>query len=238
MQGRDGGQQQYPADRSSTAAYRFARGQGQGDQRAADLVRQRLDEHTGMMPALPRRPAGMTRLDQPPPPTPRIGRPQYEQKKPPTNWKKRIIVLAIVFGLGSIFVGVLAYGVTNLVLAMSESGGAATRISDFLSNVQTQSYDQAFQDLDATITVQMSSADFTTLGKLDDKCYGQVTNYSELANSSISTVNGTIMSFTYTMMRSKYKGTYSLKLTVQKDAAGNWSITSFGGDLGPAKPTC
>lgn len=219
MQGRQGpgANGQNPLDRSATAGHRFS-----------DL--------TGRQPVIPQRPAGMTRarIDQPPT-TPRVARPQYETSKmrKPKTWRGWALLLV----LGAVLVFVI-YGVTNFVIAANAAFPSATTASGFLSDLKSGNYDDAYNMLSASATVQLGRSDFNTLAQADDHCYGQVTDYNEVDGSATSTADGTIQSYAFAVTRSKLSKPYQLTLTLQKDATGDWNITSFGGDLGPAPPTC
>jgi hypothetical protein len=224
MQGRQGqgDKGQSPQDRSSTSSFR-------------------LSELNGRQPVVPKRPSSMTRLGQPPPPTPRVARPQREnpRERKPRTWKWWLGCSGVVLVLG-IVAAFVVYGVTNLFIAVSVSSGSGNTAVDFLSNLKAADYDQAYSDLDATLTVDLGNADFKQKALADDHCYGQVTDYNEVENSAVSSTNGGLQTFTYTynITRSKMKSPYQMRLTLQKDAAGDWFITNYGGDLGPAPPTC
>jgi hypothetical protein len=240
MQGGQGhrGKGKDPLDRSATGGYnlsermeQFRETGGTGAYRLSDLTA------SGRQPALPKRPPGMMHLDQPPP-TPRVARPRREiQGRKPKTWKwwAGAGCLTVV---GLIVIGMLVYAVTNLFLAVSVSAGSATTATDFLASLQSANYDQAYNDLGASLTVQLSRGDFKQMALADDHCYGQVTDYSEVSGSAVTSQDGNTQSFTYTITRSKLAKSYQLRLTLQKNAAGDWDIINFGGDLGPAPPTC
>ena len=132
----------------------------------------------------------------------------------------------------------MAYGVTNLVIALSVGAGAATVSNDFLANLKSANYDQAFNDLNPALTLQPGKDVFKQKALADDHCYGQVTDYHEVDNSAVSSSDGNQQSFAFTITRSKLKQSYQLQLTLVKDGGGDWSIISYGTDLGPAPPTC
>jgi hypothetical protein len=219
MQGRQGpGEKgQKPLDRSATAGHRFS-----------DL--------TGRQPVIPQRPPGMarTRIDQPPL-APRVARPQHEVSKVrrPRTWRGWALILA----MGIVLVLVI-YGVTNFAIAANAALPSATTASGFLSNLKNADYEDAYNMLSATATLTLAKSDFKNMAQLDDHCYGQVTDYNEVDGSATSTADGTIQSYAYTITRSKLAKPYQLTITLQKDATGDWNITGYGGDLGPAPPTC
>lgn len=222
MQGHQGqrGKGQDPRDRSSTSAFR-------------------LSELSGRQPAIPQRPPGMTHLDQPPPPTPRVARPQREEPKKRKRrsflWWVTAVFVVIISG---IVIGGGVYGITNFFLAVSASAGSANTATDFLANLKDANYDQAYSDLDATITVDLSQSDFKQMAQADDHCYGQVTDYNEVNGSATSSADGNTQSFVYDITRSKLAKSYQLRLNLHKSASGDWTITNYEGDLGPAPPSC
>lgn len=240
MQGRQGqgGRDKDRLDRSTTGSYnlsermeQFRETGGTGAYRLSEL------SETGRVPAVPKRPHGMAHIDQPPP-TPRVARPQKQQRerKPKTwKWWAGAGCLSVV---ALIVVGMLVYGVTNLFIAAGASAGSATVATDFLSNLQDANYDQAYDDLGATVIAHLSRSDFKQMALADDHCYGQVTSYSEVNGSAVTSADGNVQSFTYTIARSKLAKPYQMQLTLQKDNAGSWNVTSYGTDLGPAAPTC
>jgi len=135
---------------------------------------------------------------------------------------------------------IVVYGATNLFLAINATGGSGVVSSDFLAGLKAANYTQSYNSLDPTLTVETSKDDFTQKAKDDDRCYGRVTDYNEVKDSAVSkTVSGVqTISYTFAITRSKLNKPYNLTLTLQKDAAGDWTIISYGRDLGPAVPTC
>lgn len=237
MQGRQGpeGNQQNPLDRSATSGYRFSE-ELEKRRKAGETGAYRFTDLTGRQPVVPKRPPGMSPHLDGPPPTPRVARPQPSKPKPKTwRWWMGAVVVLLV---GGTLLWVVANGAINFFFAASASLGPATAASNFLSDLQSANYDQAYRVLDATLTVQLSSSDFKQMALADDHCYGQVTDYQEISGSATTSADQNRQSFAYTMTRSKMTKTYKLTLSLQKDATGAWFITSFGDDLGPAPPTC
>jgi len=198
---------------------------------------------TGKQRGIPKRPSNMARVEQPPP-TPRIARPRRETP-PPTNWRKRLFFWGILFVGCSILACVIGYAAVSFYEATNATAGSAATVTDFLSSLSTQNYEQAYNDLDATITVETTQNDFTQQAQAYDKCYGAVTNYSEVANSA--TVQGTTQSYSYIITRSKLTTPYTLRLTLQQDKYGSWKVISYTNnnkatlntnDLGPGQPPC
>ncbi|HEV2582483.1 MAG TPA: hypothetical protein VGT44_16620 [Ktedonobacteraceae bacterium] len=193
---------------------------------------------TGRQRPVPQRPPGLARVDTPPA-VPRVNRPQ-RQTKPPKSFRRRLLIFVGALAVLCVLIFAIVYGITNFVIGASSSAGAASTAGDFLSNLQIQNYSQAYQDLDATLTLNMKQLDFQQMATADDKCYGLVTDYTEVSGSATTSTNGNTQSFTYTITRSKLSKTYTLTLTLGKDSNGSWDITNFGPDLGPAPPpaTC
>lgn len=190
---------------------------------------------TGRQPAIPPRPPGMSRVDTPPA-VPRVNRPQ-RQTRPPRNFRRRLLIFVgglIVIG---ILIFVIVYGVTNLLIGVNASAGAANTAADFLTKLQSQDYTDAYQDLDANLTLLMSRQDFQNKAAADDKCYGPITNYVEVSGSATTSNNGNTQSYAYTITRSQLSKTYEMTLTLQKESDGTWDISSYGNDLGPAPPS-
>ncbi len=237
MQGRQGqgSNGKNPLDRSATGAYRIS-DRVEQYRETGGTGAYRLSDLTGRQQAVPRRPPGMAHLDQPPP-TLRVARPQMQrrERKPKTGkwWAgtSAVVVLAVVL------VGMLVYGTTNFFLAISVNAGAASTAGDFLAGLQGANYDQAYNDLAPTLTAHLSRSGFKQMALADDHCYGQITDSNEVNGSAVTGQDGS-QSFTYSMTRSKLAKPYQMQLTLQKDAAGGWNITSYGDDLGPAPPTC
>ncbi|HYK86040.1 MAG TPA: hypothetical protein VEV19_11775 [Ktedonobacteraceae bacterium] len=192
---------------------------------------------TGKQRAVPQRPPNMTRLDTPPS-TPRVARPRREAP-PPRRWRRRLIISSIILVFCCIAAYAIGYGAYNFLAATNSAAGSAVVATDFLSNLKTGDYKQAYNDLDAVITVQTAPDDFAQQAKQDDTCYGTITDYNEIAGSA---VQNSAQSYTYSfsITRSKLTKPYTLKMTLQQDQEGNWRISSYGNnnDLGPGQPAC
>jgi|SRR5579859_5451831 len=198
---------------------------------------------SGKQRTAPQRPPRMARLDTPPA-VQRVSRPQRQQK-PPRSRRRRLLIALIVLGVGAMLVFIIAYGLVNYFIGIGNSAGPANTAADFLVNLQGQHYDQAYQDLDATITGTLHPDAFQTMAQADDHCYGPIKDFNEVEGSAV--ISGNTQTFTYSVTRSKLTKPYSLTLTLQKDPNdpnGNWDITKFTdgngtpNDLGPTPPTC
>ena len=208
-----------PWDRSSGKLLAATNGNGSGKQRA-----------------IPQRPPGMTRVEHPPQST-RVARPQ-RQPKPPKSWGRRLLVFAIVFVACGLIAFAIGFALVNYFTGIGNSAGAANNISDFMLAIKHQNYDQAYNDLDAKITISATNDEFKQMALADDHCFGQVTDFNEVPGSATTSADNTTQSYTYVVTRNKLTKTYKLILTTQKDPDGNWDITSYGNDLGPTTPTC
>ena len=218
MQGRQGSGYN-PWDRSSGKLVAATNGNGNGKQRA-----------------IPQRPPGRTRVEHPPQST-RVARPQ-RQPKPPKSWWRRLLIFAIVFVTCGLIAFAIGFALVNYLTGIGNSAGAANTATDFMLALKSQNYDQAFNDLDAKITISVTKDEFKQMALADDHCFGQVTDFNEVPGSAITSADNTTQSYTYDVTRNKLTKTYKLTLTLQKDPDGNWDITSYGGDLGPTTPTC
>lgn len=189
--------------------------------------------------AIPQRPPGMPRVSQPPnvprvstpPPTPRVARPK-RQAPQPKNLRKQLLLIGSLFLICAILACVGGFVATNVINGINASSGAAATASDFLSSLSQKHYDQSYKDLGAAITLQLSKDDFTKNAQSDDRCFGQITNYSEVPNSAEQQNNS--QSYTYNITRSKLSKPYQMRIVLQQDSEGNtWKIIDYGKNLGP-----
>jgi hypothetical protein len=218
MQGRQGPGYD-PRDPSSGKLLAITNGNGNGKQRA-----------------IPQRPPGMTRVEHPPQTT-RVARPQ-RQPKTPKSRRRRLLLFAIVFVVCGVIVLGISFALVNYFLGIGNSAGAANTATDFMLALKSQNYDQAYNDLDAKITISVTKEEFKQSTLADDHCFGQVTDFNEISGSAFTSTDNTTQSYSYDVTRNNLKNTYKLTLTLQKDPNGNWDITSYGSDLGPTTPTC
>jgi hypothetical protein len=195
---------------------------------------------TGKQRAIPSRPPGMTRVDRPPQ-TPRVGRPKREG--PPPRRGRRLLVLGVILLACGLLAWAIGFALVNYFIGIGASSGAANTASDFLTSLSNQDYNQAYKDLDPTITLQIAPDDFTQLAKQQDRCYGTVTTFNEVEGSATTSADNATQSFTYNVTRTKAKS-YQLHLTLHKDNYGNWYITKYGdgsgngNNLAPGLPAC
>lgn len=186
--------------------------------------------------AIPQRPPGMTRIKQPPQ-TPRVSRPQHPNRTS-KSWRRRLLVLGVILLACGLLAWGIGYALTNYFVGIGSSAGAANMATDFLLALKDSNYDQAYNDLDAKITISLTKDTFKQMALADDHCYGQVTDFKEEAGSSTSSADNNTQTYAFDVSRSKMSKTYKLTLTLQKDPNGDWDITSYGDDLGPATPSC
>ena len=192
---------------------------------------------TGRQRAIPRRPPSMARIDHPPA-TSRVARPQREVPRK-TNWRRRLLIWGIILVVCGVLACGFGYAAVNYFAATNAGAGQAITAKDFLAAISNQNYDQAYNDLDAVITIQLAPDDFKQQALTIDRCFGAVTNYSEVQDSAVQN-NAQSYSFSYTITRSKLAKPYTLRMTVQQDSNGDWRISSYGNnnDLGPGQPPC
>ncbi len=214
--------------------------QGQGydpwDLSSGKLLAATNGNDSGKQRAIPQRPPGMTRVEHPPQKT-RVARPQ-RRPKPPKSWWRRLLLFAIVLAACGLLAGAIGYALVNYFTGIGNSAGAANTATDFLLALKSQNYDQAYNDLDAKITISVTKDQFKQIALADDHCFGHVTDFNEVPGSAITSTDNTTQSYSYNVSRKQLTKTYKLTLTLQKDPDGNWDITSYGSDLGPTTPTC
>src|SRR5438445_9467178 len=204
------------------------------DRSSGKLLAATNGNNSGKQRAMPQRPPGMARVEHPPQTT-RVARPR-RQSKPPTFWWRRLLLIAIVFVACGLIAYAIGFALVNYFAGIGNSAGAANTATDFLLALKSQNYDQAYNDLDAKITISVTKDEFKQMALTDDHCFGQVTDFNEVPGSAITSADNTTQSYTYDVTRNKLTKTYKLTLTLQKDPNGNWDITSYGGDLGPTTP--
>lgn len=191
---------------------------------------------TGKHRSMPQRPPGMARVNIGQPlATPRVARPR--RKAPgPVNWRRRLPLLGCLFVVCVALACIIGFAAFNLISASNAASGAAATSADFLQQLSTRNYEQAYDDLGANITVETTPDEFTRTAQRDDTCYGQVTGYTEVPNSAA--VQNNTQVYRYNITRSKLTKPYQLQLTLQQDNYGDWKVISYGGDLGPKPPIC
>jgi hypothetical protein len=187
--------------------------------------------------AIPQRPPGMIRVHQPPPER-RVARPQHQAPTAKNRrwrffWIGAIIIICglIAFGIG--------YAAWNLIYAANTASGGAAAAADFLMALSSRNYDEAYSDLGAAKTLEITSDEFKQQAIYDDNCYGPITNYTQVPGSASVDDSTHTQSYTYSITRQKLKQPYQLRLTLQEDiTTGNWAVTSYGNDLGPGLSKC
>ena len=187
--------------------------------------------------AIPQRPPGMTRVDQPPAAR-RVARPQY-QAPITKNRRRRLFWLGAIFIICGLLACAIGYAAVNLINATNTASGGAAAAADFLAALSSRNYDEAYSDLGAAITVAMTPEEFKQQAINDDNCYGPITNYTQVPGSASVNDSTHTQSYTYSITRQKLKQPYQLRLTLREDTTtGNWAVTSYGNGLGPGQPPC
>ena len=215
--------------------------QGKGydpwDRSSGKLLAATNGNDSGKQRAVPQRPPGMPRVSHPPK-TNRVARPQRRSKPPKSLWR-RLLFIVIIFVACGVIAGIIGFALVSYLTGIGNSAGAANTATDFMLALKSQNYDQAYNnDLDAKITISVTKDEFKQMALADDHCYGLVNDFNEIAGSATSSADATTQSYTFNVSRTKLTKTYKVTLTLQKDPDGNWDITSYGSDLGPAAPTC
>lgn len=192
---------------------------------------------TGKHPsASPQRPAGTPRIEESP--TPRIVRPKREMASPRST-RRNLLILGCVFLVCALFACVLGYAAFSYLNGLNASSGAAATASDFITSLagSKPNYDQAYKDLGPGITLQTSPQDFVQQAQTDDRCFGSITDFKEIAGSA--KVQGDSQLYSYNITRSKLQKPYQLTLTLQPDPenANTWKVTKYEDNL-PISPTC
>lgn len=207
---------------------------------------------TGKHSPIPQRPAGMARVDQTPstpkierPYAPKVERPESSKVERPwrqavtqQGWQRRIFLLSSICIICALLACGIGYVAFNYINGLGVSSGPALVADDFLRSLSQKNYNQAYQDLDVKITLPLSPEEFVQQAKNADRCYGQITNYSEISGSAVNQENS--QSYSYMLSRSRLSKPYQIRLTLQQDqdASNNWKITSYGGNLGPDLAIC
>ena len=207
----------------------------EGESKDNQRVRQAASLNgTGKHRSPPQRPASMAHVSAPPQ-IPRVARPKREQ---PRNVRRGLLILGSVILACALLACLFGYIGFNYFNGLGASSGAATTADDFLKSLVNHDYEEAYKDLGGTVTMQLTLEQFQNSAKLDDKCYGSVTNYTEIAGSAV--VQGSSQGYSYRITRDKLPNAYDLRLTLQQDLESSnvWKVTSYGNDLGPAQPTC
>ena len=191
----------------------------------------------GKRRAIPQRPPGMIRVDQPPPAR-RVARPQY-QAPTAKNRRRRLFWLGAIFVISGLLACGIGYAAVNLINAANTASGGAAAAADFLAALSSRNYDEAYSDLGAAITVQITSEEFKQQAMNYDNCYGSITNYTQVPGSASVDDSAHTQSYTYNITRQRLKKPYQLRLTLQEDTTtGNWAVTGYGNDLGPGLTKC
>lgn len=174
------------------------------------------------------RPANMGHLNAPPE-TPRVPRPQREAA-PSKNGRRRMFLLIGCLAVVAIIAGVIGTLLGSGILQSSGSGNTAV---DFWSNLSTQNYQQAYQDLGPSITLKTSEDAFVKQVTALDQRYGKIVDYKEVPNSARND-NGK-QSYTYTIKRANYGKEYQVHLVWQDVPNEGSKIIDYGSTLGPTQ---
>src|SRR5579884_2084390 len=226
---------------------RQGRGNDSWDRSSSELRAAVNGNGTGKQRSIPQRPPSMPRVDRPPR-TQRVGRPRRDTK-PPKSLRRRVLERSAIILICAIVAFMIAYGAANLFRSINQAAPSATVGSNFVSDISavngsTPDYDTAYSYLAPSIRIELTPDQFKQQAQCDDRTYGEVTNYSEVAGSATTT--DTTASYTYAITRTNthtnLSKTYKLHLTLQKatDGSGTWVITGYnngtGTDIGNGIP--
>lgn len=196
-----------------------ATSQGTGKHRA-------ISTSTGEYRAIPQRPPSMPHVNENPEKR-RVPRPEYQPKQP-RRIRPRLIILGGIAACIVIFVIVIF---SLLLGAINQSNGPATTAVDFVSSLQTQNYDNAYQDLSTGLQIHHNQQEFTQQAQALDQQFGKITDYTDNGNG---TVNNNTWTFTYTITREKLTKPYTLTITLDQDPNDKtWKVDNYGLTLGP-----
>jgi serine/threonine protein kinase len=141
---------------------------------------------------------------------------------------------AILFILIPLMLCGLGFAGYSYLSSRNSPAQAASLSNDFMTALDHQNYDQAYNDLGSSITNSTAHDAFIQQAQREDRCYGPITTYSEIDSS---TPNGAQV-YDYSVSRTKLRQPYHLHVTVTKDFWGNWSITDYNSDAGVGSSTC
>jgi serine/threonine protein kinase len=171
--------------------------------------------------------------------------PSFCAPLPSLKKKSWLRVLPIILIIGVFLV--VSSGALSTVIALtrgfsqtsitSVSSESETTATTFLNDVAQQDYNRAYVNLDASLTLVMTSLDFAKQAQATDHCYGPIIRYTE----ATSTVKNGQQSLIYTVTRNRFPHAYNLNVILQQDpGSGKWLISSYGknDDLGPAPSAC
>jgi hypothetical protein len=147
-----------------------------------------------------------------------------------------VIATAVSYSLVVSLLGAASQRNGTASLGASHERIASTIAADFMQAVKARSYLQAYNDLDATLLINLTTADFESQATHADDCYGTVTTF-QLTSSA---VGQGIARYTYRVTRGKLSRQYPFRLTLRQ-SQGMWAITAFGNRNTldpPGQPTC
>jgi len=124
-------------------------------------------------------------------------------------------MIGSLFLICAILACVGGFVATNVINGLNASSGAANNLVRLSHLALKTRYSQAYKNLGAAITIQLSQDDFTKGAQSDDRCFGPITNYSEVPNSAKQQDNS--QAYTYSITRSKLSKPYQLRLILQQE---------------------
>jgi hypothetical protein len=132
--------------------------------------------------------------------------------------------------------GAAPQGNGNAPLGASHEPSASAVAADFMQAVKSRSYQQAYNDLDDTLLVNLTPDDFESRASRADDCYGPVSAF-QLTSSE---ADQRMARYTYSVTRGRLSRQYPFRLTLQQNQ-GIWAITAYGNGHTfdpPGPPSC
>jgi hypothetical protein len=165
-----------------------------------------------------------------------------EEERPRRKRRWRWLLFAGLLAICGLCTFMGAFAAVNLGIGIGTSKDAAITAGEFLGALGTQDYVQAYKYLGPPMTLEPGSQEnFISQAQRYDACFGTVTDYKQVENSTI--VQDNTWTSTYEITRSKLSRSYHLTLTLQQDSNQHWQIVDYkseGADnaLAPAQPVC
>ena len=173
----------------------------------------------------------------------------YVEQEPPRRRRQRrnpvLVVFLSVLAVAAcgICTFMAIYGGTNLIRGFGVSSGPSIIGANFMNALITQDYSGAYADLGPPLNSGATAqGDFLQRAQQADRCFGRVTDYKVVPNSTTA-VDNTTWKIGYNVTRGNLQKPYQLTLTLKQGSDGNWKVVSYvnasqGTELGPQTATC
>ena len=162
----------------------------------------------------------------PPPP-----RPAYQPGRPapragtPKRSRVWVWIVVAVLGVGLVGCGLLSWGAYTIFnTAYQSASGSIQVVEDFYSNLQSQDYQAAYNDLDMS---NLTLAQFKQQAQQADRASGTIQSYQPQAPSFGVSQNAPDLShFSYEVNVTRAHASYLALITVSQEGK-TWKITDF-----------